>query len=90
MSARALTKLGRSADIPQDQRDHLFRFSSNDAYPPFPSGRSFIPPFGKRTTPTAQFLKIKSYRGASSQIQHELHCYPVESSDARSKLFIYR
>src|SRR6266550_3352045 len=45
LPTRALTKLGRSTDIPQDQRDHLFRFSSNDAYPPFPLWQVFHPSF---------------------------------------------
>jgi serine/threonine protein kinase len=34
--ARAMEKLGRSNDVPHDLKDHLIRFSANDAYQPYP------------------------------------------------------
>ena len=78
MSARALTKLGRSADIPQDQRDHLFRFSSNDAYPPFPLWQIFHPAFWKANYADGAVFKDKIVIvGASSQIQHDFIVTPL-------------
>src|SRR5436305_6983177 len=78
MSSRALTKLGRSADIPQDQRDHLFRFSSNDAYPPFPLWQVFHPAFWKANYADGAVFKDKIVIvGASSQIQHDFIVTPL-------------
>src|SRR3989440_7268332 len=78
MSSRALTKLGRSADIPQDQRDHLFRFSSNDAYPPFPLWQVFHPSFWKANYAEGAIFKDKIVIvGASSQIQHDFIVTPM-------------
>jgi CHASE2 domain-containing sensor protein len=34
--ARAMEKLGRSNDVPRDSQDHLIRFSTTDAYQPYP------------------------------------------------------
>jgi serine/threonine protein kinase len=34
--ARAMEKLGRSNDLPHDLKDHLIRFSADDAYQPHP------------------------------------------------------
>jgi CHASE2 domain-containing sensor protein len=34
--ARAMEKLGRSNDVPHDLKDHLIRFSTTDAYQPYP------------------------------------------------------
>ena len=80
MSSRALTKLGRSADIPQDQRDHLFRFSSNDAYPPFPLWQVFHPAFWKANYADGAIFKDKVVIvGALVANPARLHCYPVES-----------
>src|SRR3989440_1350674 len=79
MSARALTKLGRSADIPQDQRDHLFRFSSKDAYPPFPVWQVFHPSFWKANYADGAIFKDKVVIvGASSQIQHDFIVTPMD------------
>ena len=78
MPARALTKLGRSADIPQDQRDHLFRFSSNDAYPPFPLWQVFHPSFWKANYADGAIFKDKIVIvGASSQIGHDFIVTPM-------------
>src|SRR5216110_1216154 len=78
MPARALTKLGRSADIPQDQRDHLFRFSSNVAYPPFPLWQVFHPSFWKANYAAGAIFKDKIVIvGASSQIGHDFIVTPM-------------
>src|SRR3989440_10077513 len=79
MSSRALTKLGHSADIPQDQRDHLFRFSSKDAYPSFPLWQVFHPSFWKANYADGAIFKDKVVIvGASSQIQHDFIVTPMD------------
>src|SRR5207237_4010683 len=78
LPSRALTKLGDDADIPQDQRDHLFRFSSNDAYPPFPLWQVFHPSFWKANYAEGAIFKDKIVIvGASSQIQHDFIVTPM-------------
>ena len=78
LPSRALTKLGHAADIPQDQRDHLFRFSSNDAYPPVPLWQVFHPSFWKANYADGAIFKDKIViLGASSQIQHDFIVTPM-------------
>jgi adenylate cyclase len=78
LPSRVLTKVGHSADIPQDQRDHLFRFSSNDAYPPFPLWQIFHPSFWKANYADGAIFKDKIViLGASSQIQHDFIVTPM-------------
>src|SRR5947199_8507032 len=78
LPSRALTKLGHDADIPQDQRDHLFRFSSNDAYPPFPLWQVFHPSFWKANYAEGAIFKDKIVIvGPSSQIQHDFIVTPM-------------
>ena len=78
LPARALTKLGHSADIPPDQRDHLFRFSSNDAYPPFPLWQVFLPSFWHANYADGAIFKDKIVIiGASSQIAHDFIVTPM-------------
>jgi adenylate cyclase len=78
MPSRALTKLGRSADIPQDQRDHLFRFSSNDAYPPFPLWEIFLPSLWHANYADGAVFKDKIVIvGGSSQILHDFTVTPM-------------
>ncbi len=78
MPARALTKLGRSGDIPQDQRDHLFRFSSNDAYPPFPLWQVFLPSLWHANYADGAIFKDKIVIvGGSAQILHDFIVTPM-------------
>jgi adenylate cyclase len=78
MPSRALTKLGRSAYIPQDQRDHLFRFSSNDAYPPFPLWEIFVPSLWHANYADGAVFKDKIVIvGGSSQILHDFTVTPM-------------
>src|SRR5205085_2516970 len=78
LPARALTKLGHSANIPPDQRDHLFRFSSNDAYPPFPLWQVFLPSFWHANYADGAIFKDKIVIiGASSQIAHDFIVTPM-------------
>src|SRR5438552_2651781 len=78
MPARALTKLGLSAAIPQDQRDHLFRFSSNDAYPPFPLWQVFLPSLWHANYADGAIFKDKIVIvGGSAQILHDFIVTPM-------------
>ena len=78
LPSRALTKLGHSADIPQDQRDHLFRFSSNDAYPPFPLWEVFLPSLWHANYGDGAIFKDKIVIvGGSSQILHDFIVTPM-------------
>jgi adenylate cyclase len=78
LPARALTKLGHGGDIPQDQRDHLFRFSSNDAYPPFPLWEIFHPSYWKANYGNGAKFKNKIVIiGGSAQIQHDVIDTPM-------------
>ena len=81
MPSRALTKLGRSADIPKDQRDHLFRFSSNDAYPPLPLWEVFLPSLWHANYADGAVFKDKIVIvGGSSQILHDFTVTPMNSA----------
>src|SRR5436305_3516072 len=78
MPARALTKLSHSADIPQDQRDHLFRLSSNDAYPPFPLWEVFLPSLWHANYGDGAIFKDKIVIvGGSAQILHDFIVTPM-------------
>jgi adenylate cyclase len=78
LPARALTKLGHKADIPQDQRDHLFRFSSNDAYAPSPLWEIFHPSYWKANYGNGTKFKNKIVIvGGSAQIQHDVIVTPL-------------
>ena len=78
MPSRALTKLGHAADIPQDQRDHLFRFSANDTYSPFPLWQVFHPSFWRANYADGAIFKDKIVIvGASSQIGHDFIVTPM-------------
>src|SRR2546423_4266925 len=79
LPTRALTKLGRSTDIPQDQRDHLFRFSSNDAYPPSPLWEVFHPAYWKANYGNGTKFKNKIVIvGGSAQIWHDVIDTPMD------------
>ncbi len=78
LPARALTKLGHERDIPQDQRDHLFRFSANDAYPPSPLWEIFHPTYWKANYGNGAKFKNKIVViGGSAQILHDVIDTPM-------------
>jgi len=78
LAARALTKLGHEADVPPDQRDHLFRFSSNDAYVPFPLWEVFHPSYWKANYSNGAKFKDKIVVvGGSAQILHDVIDTPM-------------
>src|SRR5204862_2487310 len=70
--------LGRSAEIPKDQRDHLFRCSSTDAYPPFPRWEVFLPSLWHANYADGAIFKDKIVIvGGSSQILHDFIVTPL-------------
>ncbi|HEY2103629.1 MAG TPA: adenylate/guanylate cyclase domain-containing protein [Chthoniobacterales bacterium] len=81
LPTRALTKLGREADAIHDQRDHLFRFSPNDAYLPHPLYELFDPKFWQANYAEGAFFKNKVVIvGASAQILHDFIDTPMSPS----------
>ncbi len=81
LPTRALIKLGRDADVIYDQRDHLFRFSSNDAYVPRPLYEVFDPKFWHANYAGGAFFKNKIVIvGASAQILHDFIDTPMSPS----------
>jgi len=78
LAARALQKLGRAADIPADERDHLFRFSANEAYAPRPLWEIFDPAtWHANLHDGALFAGKVVIVGAASQIQHDVVDTPL-------------
>ena len=78
LPTRALVKLGRDADVVRDQRDHLFRFSSNDAYLPRPLYEVFDLKFWHANYADGAFFKKKIVIvGASAQILHDFIDTPM-------------
>jgi adenylate cyclase len=76
-----LTKLGREGDVIHDQRDHLFRFSSNNAYLPRPLYEVFDPKFWRANYAEGTFFKNKIVIvGASAQILHDFIDTPMSPS----------
>src|SRR4051812_33999120 len=77
-SARALSKLGYSRDIPNDTKQHLFRFTDASAYAPLELWKLFFPPTWKNNFQEgAQFKDKIIVVGASSQIQHDFVDTPL-------------
>jgi Adenylate cyclase, family 3 (some proteins contain HAMP domain) len=80
-ATRALTKLGREADVIDDKRDHLFRFSSNDAYQPRSVYEVFDPKFWQANYHDGAFFKNKIVIvGSSAQVQHDVIDTPMSPS----------
>jgi adenylate cyclase len=78
LSARALEKLGRGADVPRDLRAHLLRFSAADAYAPKPLWEIFEPRQWHTNYGDGAFFKDKVVIvGSSAQVQHDLVATPI-------------
>ncbi|HEV3147808.1 MAG TPA: adenylate/guanylate cyclase domain-containing protein, partial [Chthoniobacterales bacterium] len=77
-SARALEKLGRSADVPRSLQAHLLRFSALNAYQPRPLWEIFEPPSWHANYANGTFFKNKIVIvGASSQVAHDVFNTPM-------------
>jgi adenylate cyclase len=82
LAARVLEKLGHSADVPRDQRQHAIRLSAINAYPPRPLWQVFDPKLWQANYGNGAFFKNKVVIvGASSQIAHDFVVTPVSSDD---------
>ncbi|HEY2615025.1 MAG TPA: adenylate/guanylate cyclase domain-containing protein, partial [Chthoniobacterales bacterium] len=78
-SARALEKLGHAADVPRDQKQHPFRFSENNAYPPRPLYQVFDPKLWHANYADGAFFKSKVVIvGASAQVIHDFVATAME------------
>ena len=78
-SARALEKLGHAADVLRDRRQHPFRFSENNAYPPRPLYEVFDPKLWHANYADGAFFKGKVVIiGASAQVIHDFVATPME------------
>jgi len=79
LSARALEKLGHGADVPRDRRQHPFRFSENNAYPPRPLYEVFDPKLWRVNFGDGAFFKGKLVMvGASAQVMHDFAATPMK------------
>jgi adenylate cyclase len=78
-SARALEKLGHSADVRRDRQQHSIRFSENNAYPPRPLYEVFDPKLWHANYADGAFFKGKVVIiGASAQVLHDFVATPMD------------
>jgi adenylate cyclase len=78
LSARALEKMGHSADVPLDLQAHVLRFSAIDAYQPLPLWEIFDDKIWHANYGDGAFFKDKVVMvGASSQIAHDVFDTPI-------------
>jgi adenylate cyclase len=78
LAARALQKLGQNSDIPLDQRNHLFRFTENEAYPALPLWWIFDPKtWHANLRDGAPFKNKTVILGSVAQIQHDVVATPL-------------
>jgi adenylate cyclase len=78
-SARALQKLGHSADVPRDQLGHQLRFSESHVYYPRPLYEVFDPKFWRANYADGAFFKDKVIIvGPSAQVFHDFVATPME------------
>jgi len=79
LSARALEKLGHGANVLRDRRQHPFRFSENDAYPPRSLYEVFDPKLWRANYGDGAFFKGKVVMvGASAQVMHDSAATPMK------------
>ena len=78
LSGRALTKIGRTSDVPEGFDGHMIRFSAVDAYEPRPLYEVFDPKFWHANYADGAFFKDKIVMvGASAQILHDVVDTPM-------------
>src|SRR6266566_718252 len=78
LSARALTKIGRGNDVPNDLRGHMIRFSALDAFEPRPLYEVFDPKFWHANYADGAFFKDKIVMiGSSAQVTHDVFDTPM-------------
>jgi adenylate cyclase len=80
LAARALEKLGHAADVPQDLRSHLIRFSPPDAYQPQPLWEIFDSKLWHANySDGAAFKNTIVMIGSSAQIAHDVVPTPLRA-----------
>ena len=78
LSARALTKIGHSSDVPDDFRGHMIRFTSPDAFAPRPLYEVFDPKFWHANYADGAFFKDKIVMvGKYAQVEHDTVVTPM-------------
>jgi adenylate cyclase len=78
--ARAMEKLGRSNEVPQDLQDHLIRFSANDAYQPYPVWEIADPDMWHSKYSDGEFFEDKIVIvGPSAPKLHDVINNPISS-----------
>src|SRR5215475_16141138 len=78
LAARALDKIGHAKDVPQDFRGHLIRFTSPDAFVPWPFYEVFDPKFWHANYADGAFFKDKIVIvGSSAQVAHDFVDTPM-------------
>ncbi len=78
LSARALAKIGRAKDVPQDFRGHMIRFTSPDAFAPRPLYEVFDPKFWHANYADGAFFRDKIVMvGSSAQVEHDTVVTPM-------------
>jgi adenylate cyclase len=78
LSARALTKIGRGDDVPDDFRGHMLRFTAPGAFEPRPLYEIFDPKFWHANYGDGAFFKDKIVIvGPSAQVSHDVVDTPM-------------
>jgi adenylate cyclase len=78
LSARALTKIGRGDDLPDDFHGHLIRFTALEAFEPRPLYEVFDPKLWHANYADGTFFKDKIVMvGLSAQVEHDVVDTPM-------------
>jgi adenylate cyclase len=81
LSARAMDKIGQSADVPREPKAYLIRFSPADAYEPLPLWKIFAEKEWHANYHDGAFFKDKIVVvGPSAQIIHDFADTPIDST----------
>src|SRR6266403_2804205 len=89
LSARALTKIGRGNDVPNDLRGHMIRFSASDAFEPRPLYDVFDPKFWHANYADGAFFKDKIVMiGSSAQVTHDVFDTPMSPTTSGPALHL--
>jgi adenylate cyclase len=78
LAARALTKIGRAKDVPNDLRGHMIRFTAPNAFVPRPLYEVFDPKLWHANYADGAFFKDKVVMvGPSAQVFHDVVDTPM-------------
>jgi adenylate cyclase len=89
LSARALVKIGRADDIPNDFRGHMIRFTALDAFEPRPLYEVFDPKFWHANYADGTFFKNKIVMiGSSAQVTHDVFVTPMSPATSGAALHL--